>query len=67
MDGQDDPSLMEVTFNERLFHVGILDQWDAAVTRRDRQEMIAWIEQVQVSDPNFSVGTVIAHPKAYGF
>lgn len=67
MDEQHDPSLMCMTLNERLFHVGILDQWDAAVRRRDRQEMIALLEQVEVTDPPFTVDTVLANPKAYGF
>lgn len=67
MDEQHDPSLIGMTINERLFHVGIFDQWHAAVTRRDRQEMIALLERVEVTDPSFTADTVLANPKAYSF
>ena len=56
-----------MTVNERLFHVGSLDQWDAAVRRRDRNEMIALLEQVEVTDPHVTTDTVLANPQAYGF
>lgn len=42
---------------------GIIDQWDAAVRQRDRQAMIALLEQVEVTDPPFTVDTVLANPK----
>jgi|AGTN01.1.fsa_nt_gi hypothetical protein len=67
MDEQDEPNLAGMTVNERLFHVGILDQWDAAVRRRDRNEMIALLEQVEVTDPHVTADTVLANPRAYGF
>lgn len=56
-----------MTVNERLFHVGILDQWDTAVRRRDRNEMIALLEQVEVTELHLTVDTVLANPRAYGF
>ena len=49
------------------FHVGILDKWDAAVRRRDRREMMALLEQVEVADPHLTVDIVLANPQAYGF
>lgn len=67
MDEQDEPSLAGMTINERLFHVGILNKWKAAVRRRDRQEMIALLEQVEVTDPQLTVDTVLTDPQAYGF
>lgn len=67
MDEQHDPSLMGMMVNERLFHVGTLGRWDAAVRRRDRREMISLLEQVEVTDPHFTVDTVLANPKADGF
>lgn len=67
MEDHGEPSLAGMTVNERLFHVGILDQWDAAARRRDRQQMIALLEQVEVADPHFTVDTVLATPQAYGF
>lgn len=33
MDERDELSLAGMTINERPFHVGILDQWDAAARR----------------------------------
>lgn len=67
MDEQSEPSLAGMTFDERLFHVGILDKWAAAVRRRDRNKMIALLEQVEVTEPQLTVDTVLANPRAYGF
>ncbi|TPK91005.1 hypothetical protein [Mesorhizobium sp. B2-4-17] len=59
--------LAGMTVNERLFHVGILDRWDAAARRRDRNMMIALLEQVEVSEPHLTVNAVLANPKMYGY
>ncbi|MGX5851675.1 hypothetical protein ACWGTO_32145 [Mesorhizobium sp. PL10] len=67
MGEQDEPSLAGMTINERLFHVGVLDRWDATVRRRDRGTMIELLQQVEVSDPHLTVDTVLANPKMYGF
>lgn len=67
MDEQDEPSVGGLTVNERLFNAGLLDQWDAAVRRRDRNEMIALLEQVKVTAPHVTADTVLANPRAYGF
>jgi hypothetical protein len=67
MDERDELSLAGMTVNERLFHVGILDQWDAAVRRRNRDEMIALLEQVEVVKPHLTVDAVLANPHVYGF
>lgn len=67
MDEHGEPSLAGTTANERLFHVGNLDQWDAAVRRRDRNQMIALMEQVEVTEPHLTVDAVLANPRAYGF
>lgn len=56
-----------MTVNERLFQAGIMDEWAAAARRRDRDMMIRLLEQVKVSEPHFTVDTVLAHPEAYGF
>jgi hypothetical protein len=40
-----------MTVNQRLSHVGIIDRWNEAAPRRDRETMIALLEQVQVPDP----------------
>lgn len=67
MDEQDKPSLAGMTVNEWLFHVGILDQWDAAAKRRDRNEMIGLLERMEAADPHVTADTVLANPRAYGF
>jgi hypothetical protein len=67
MNEHDEPSLEGMTVNERLVHVGLLDQWDAAVRRRDRNEMVALLEQVKVAKPHTTVDAVIANPLTYGF
>jgi hypothetical protein len=64
MDRHDDSGLAGMTANERLFHAGILDQWDAAVQQRDRKEMIVLLEQVEVSDPHFTVDSILAKPNS---
>lgn len=67
MGEQDEQSLVGMTVNERLFHVGILDQWDAAVRRRDRKQMIVLLERVDIAEPHLTVDAVLANPKMYGF
>lgn len=56
-----------MTVNERLFHVGIMDQWSEAARRRDRDAMIRLLEQVKVSEAHLTVDTVLSDPQKYGF
>jgi hypothetical protein len=67
MSEQDRSSLAGMTVNERLFYVGALDRWDAAVRQRDRDTMIDLLQQVEVSDPHLTVDAVLANTKRYGF
>lgn len=67
MDKQDEPSLAAMTINERLFHVGVLRQFDAAARARDRVKMIALLEQVEVEQADRTVDTILANPKEYGY
>jgi len=62
-----EPSLAGMTVNERLWHVGIIDRWDEAARRRDRDAMIALLEQVEVSDPHLIADAVLAAPQKFGF
>ncbi len=39
-----------MTTNERLFEAGLMDLWDAAFARRDRNEMIALLGQVDLAE-----------------
>lgn len=56
-----------MTVNERLFHLGVMNEWDAAVRRRDRDVMISLLEMAEVSEPRFTVDTVLSDPAKYGF
>ncbi len=64
---RNEPSLAGMTVNERLSHVGTIDQWDEAARRRDRGTMIALLEQVEVRDPHLIADAVLADPKKFGF
>lgn len=58
-----------MTVNERLFTAGLLDEWYAAVRRRDRASMISMLMRVGLpeTDAAWSVDTVLANPSRYGF
>ena len=43
-------TLSSMTVYERLFVKGILKEWDAAVSRRDREAMIKLLDQVELAD-----------------
>lgn len=66
MTERDEPNLAGMTVNERLFCVGIIDQWDEAARRRDRDAMIRLLEQVEVPDPHLTVDAVLLNPQKYG-
>lgn len=42
--------LAAITTNERLLDAGLLDEWDRAVSERDRMEMIALLGRVDLAD-----------------
>jgi hypothetical protein len=56
-----------MTVNERLFHVGTMDQWVAAARRRDRTTMVRLLAEVEVPTPERTVDAVLANPKKFGF
>jgi hypothetical protein len=61
--------LSGMTINERLYTLGLLDQFDAAARRRDRQLMIELLTKAGLSDAD-SVGcadAVLKSPGKYGF
>jgi hypothetical protein len=39
-----------MTTNERLFEAGLLDLWDAALARRDRNKMIVLLGRVDLAE-----------------
>jgi hypothetical protein len=57
-----------MTVNERLFAAGILNDWDAAATSRNRERMIELLGRVELADQAEQiVNTVLANPGLYGF
>ncbi len=58
-----------MTVNERLFTAGLIDQWDAAVRRRDRAGMVGILMRVALleEDAARSVDAVLVNPSRYGF
>ncbi len=61
--------LSGMTVNERLFSLGLLDEWDEAIQERDRSKMINVLRQCEVSWQQCEQTTdaVLANPKRYGF
>ena len=56
-----------MTVNERLFSVGLLDQFDDAVRVGDKAQMIAILGRVDLGDQAEQIAeTVLAHPTRYG-
>ncbi|HVF58268.1 MAG TPA: hypothetical protein VNJ70_00410 [Thermoanaerobaculia bacterium] len=58
-----------MTVNARLFTAGLMDEWDAAVRRRDRAAMISILRRVDLpeEDAAWSVDLILENPSAYGF
>jgi hypothetical protein len=67
MNDRTSPSLSGMTVNERLSHVGTIDQWEAAARRRDRATMIRLLAEVEVPEPELTVDAVLTNPKKFGF
>jgi hypothetical protein len=56
-----------MTVNERLLEAKMLDQWDAAARRRDREMMISILTNVEVPEPELTVDAILSNPKKFGF
>lgn len=61
------PDLEGMTVNERLFEMGLIEEWDAAVLARDRGKMLEIMRRVEVDQPEYTVDTILANPAMYGF
>jgi hypothetical protein len=61
--------LSGMTVNERLFTLGTLDAFAAAVRRRDAQAMLTILQEAELSesDATHCVETMLADPKKYGY
>jgi hypothetical protein len=58
-----------MTVNERLFTAGLLEAFDDAARRRDRERLVDLLVQVELSrtDAESSVATLLADPAKYGY
>ena len=58
-----------MTVNERLVMAGLMDEFDAAVRRRDQQQVIALLQQVELSEEQaqWTAGSLFADPRKYGY
>jgi len=58
-----------MTVNERLFEAKLLEQWDTAARRRDRESMIDILLRVDLSptQAQATVTAVLSNPGMYGF
>ncbi len=61
--------LRGMTVNERLFAMGLLDQWDEAAKTRDRIRMIQILSQCALSKEQCEETTdaLLKNPSRYGF
>jgi hypothetical protein len=60
-------SLKAMTVNERLFTLGLLDQFDDAVRAGDRSLMITILEKVELGEPAEKIAeAILADPARYG-
>lgn len=55
-----------MTVNERLACTGLLQDWDAAFSARDRAKLIEIATCIEIADPVFTVDTTLADPAKYG-
>ena len=64
-----DQELAGMTVNERLFVCGAIDQWDEAVRKRSRADMIAVLRGVAMTENEAAQTTdsVLQNPEKYGF
>jgi hypothetical protein len=56
-----------MTTNKRLVAAGLLEQFDAAFRRRDREEMIRLLAYVELADQDADItNNLLANPARYG-
>ena len=63
----DRPDYSAMTVNERLFAAGLLVAFDRAARSHDRASMIEILASVEAKDPAWSVDTILANPRKYGY
>jgi hypothetical protein len=63
------PQFGGMTVNERLFVSGLMDEFDAAARRRDRDTMISILVKVALTPKGAAqtADTILADPSHYGY
>jgi hypothetical protein len=58
-----------MTVNERLFTLGLLEEFDSLVRRGEREGMVALLKRAELSDSDASAcaDRVLSDPKRYGY
>jgi len=58
-----------MTVNERLYHAGLLDQFDKAALKKDRNEMIDLLMTVELvkSQAEETANAILENPAFYGY
>jgi hypothetical protein len=69
LDRVSEPTFGGMTVNERLLTAGLLGHWDAAIEAGQREDAIALLMQVEMSEDGAAatVDAVLSSPSKYGF
>ncbi|RDV27363.1 hypothetical protein DXV75_04825 [Alteromonas aestuariivivens] len=61
--------LAGMAINERLFHVGIMEEFDAAISSCNQKEAVALLQRAEISreEAMVAVATIFENPGRYGY
>ena len=64
-----DKELRGMTVNERLLMCGLMHKWDEVVRNRNREEMVAILRTVAMTDEQAgqTADSILKYPQRYGF
>jgi hypothetical protein len=67
--GGDEPQVDGMTVNERLFELGLMDAFDAAIGNRDRDAAVDILKKARLTTDQAlaTVRAIFADPKRYGY
>lgn len=65
----EDQSIEGMTVNERLYHFGLFELFDAAARARDVPAIVQALLQARFSEEQalYTASTLVADPKRYGY
>ncbi len=68
-EGMGEPSVSGMTVNERLFHFGLFERFDAAARAKDVPLLVEVLLQAKLSEKQalWTAEAVATDPKRYGF